>query len=95
MLSELFYWLFNMSISASIAGIIILLIGKVKKLPRRFAHFMWIIPFLRMWIPVGVSGKYSLMTLISKYTSRTVPIYEGILDLTITNHIMAASEYSL
>lgn len=94
MLSELFYWLFNMSISASIAGIIILLIGKVKKLPRRFAHFMWIIPFLRMWIPVGVSGKYSLMTLISKYTSRTVPIYEGILDLTITNHIMAASEYS-
>ena len=66
------------------------MIGKVKKLPA-LCPFYVIIPFLRMWIPVGVSGKYSLMTLISKYTSRTVPIYEGILDLTITNHIMAAS----
>lgn len=94
MLSEVFYWLFNMSISASIAGIIILLLSKIKKLPRRLVHLLWIIPFLRMWIPVGMSGKYSLMTLISKFTTKTVVVYDGAFDFTFTNHIMAADSYS-
>ena len=57
MLSELFYWLFNMSISASIAGIIILLIGKVKKLPEALLPILCGLFLLRTWIPVGVSGK--------------------------------------
>lgn len=94
MLSEVFYWLFNMSISAAVVGIIILLLGKLKQLPRRLAHILWTIPFLRMWIPIGMSSKYSLMTLISKFTARTVVVYDGALDLTVTNHIMAASNYS-
>lgn len=94
MLSEVFYWLFNMSISASVVGIIILLLGKIKKLPRRLVHILWAIPFLRMWIPVGMSGKFSLMTLISKFTTKTVVVYDGILDFTVTNHIMAADNYS-
>ncbi len=93
MLSEAFYWLFNMSISASIVGIIILILGKIKKLPRRLAHILWAIPFLRMWIPVGMSSKYSLMTLISKFTTKTVVVYDGTLDFTFTNHIMAAGNY--
>jgi len=94
MLSEVFYWLFNMSISASIVGIIILMTGKIRKLPRRLIHILWAIPFLRMWIPAGMTSKYSLMTLLSKFTTRTVPVYDGILELTYTNHIMAAKSYS-
>ncbi len=94
MLSEIFYWLFNMSISATVVGIIILSAGKIKRLPRRLIHLLWVIPFLRMWIPVGVSGKYGLMALISKFTSRTVVVYDGTLDLTLTNHVMAAKSYS-
>ncbi|HOJ11503.1 MAG TPA: M56 family metallopeptidase [Clostridiales bacterium] len=94
LLSEVFYWLFNMSISASVVGIIILLLGKIKKLPRRLIHILWAIPFLRMWIPIGMSSKYSLMTLISKFTTRTVVVYDGALDFTFTNHIMAADNYS-
>ncbi len=93
MLSEAFYWLFNMSISASIVGIIILMLGKIKKLPRRLAHILWAIPFLRMWIPAGMSSRYSLMTLISKFTTKTVVVYDGTLDFTFTNHIMAAGNY--
>lgn len=94
LLSEVFYWLFNMSISASVVGIIILLLGKIKKLPRRLVHILWAIPFLRMWIPIGMSSKYSLMTLISKFTTKTVVVYDGTLDFTFTNHIMAADNYS-
>lgn len=94
MLSEVFYWLFNMSISASVVGIFILLLGKIKKLPRRMIHILWAIPFLRMWIPVVMTSKYSLMTLISKFTTKTVVVYDGALDFTFTNHIMAADNYS-
>lgn len=94
MLSEVFYWLFNMSISASIVGMVILLLGKIRKFPRRIIHILWAIPFLRMWIPVGMTSKYSLMTLLSKFTTKTVPVYDGVLDLTYTNHIMAAKSYS-
>jgi beta-lactamase regulating signal transducer with metallopeptidase domain len=93
LLSEVFYWLFNMSISSSVVGIIILLLGKIKKLPRRLVHILWTVPFLRMWIPVGMTSKYSLMTLISKFTTKTVVVYDGALDFTITNHIMAADNY--
>lgn len=94
MLSEVFYWLFNMSISASITGIIVLLLGRIKKLPRRMIHILWVIPFLRMWIPIGMTSKYSLMTLISKFTTKTVVVYDGTLDFAATNHIMAAEKYS-
>lgn len=94
MISEVFYWLFNMSISASIVGIFILLLRKIKKLPRRLIHILWAIPFLRMWVPVGMTSKYSLMTLISKFTTKAVVVYDGALDFTCTNHIMAADSYS-
>ena len=93
MLSEIFYWLFNMSISASVVGIIVLILGKIKKLPRRLIRILWAIPFLRMWIPIGMTSKYSLMTLISKFTTKTVVVYDGELDFTFTNHIMAADKY--
>ena len=93
MLSEMFYWLFNMSISASVAGIVVLLLRRIKKLPRRLVHILWVIPFIRMWIPVGIRSKYSLMTLISKFTKKSVVLYDGTLDFSFTNYIMAADNY--
>jgi beta-lactamase regulating signal transducer with metallopeptidase domain len=83
-----------MSISASLVGIIVLLLGKIKKLPRRLIHILWAIPFLRMWIPMGMSSKYSLMTLISRFATKTVVLYDGALDFTFTNYIMVADKYS-
>lgn len=94
MLSEIFYWLFNMSISASLVGILILLLGKIKKLPRRMVHILWAIPFLRLWVPIGLSSRFSLMTLISRFTTKTVLVFDGTLNFTLTNHIMAADSYS-
>lgn len=93
MLSEIFYWLLNMSISASIAGCIILLLGRIRKIPRRIIHLLWIIPLLRMWIPVGVNSKYSLMTLISKFATKSITVYSGFANLSMTNSMMAADTY--
>lgn len=93
MAGEVFYWLLNMSITAGIAGVIVLLIGKIKRLPRRIAAFLWIIPFVRMTFPFGIGSRWGLMALISKFTTKTVAV-PGSPDLmTMTNHIMAANGY--
>lgn len=93
MLGEVFYWVFNMSISATVAGAVILLLGKIKKLPRRFCFCLWIIPFFRFLFPIGLGSKYSLMSLISKVTTKTVVVYSDTATFSMTNHVMAADSY--
>lgn len=93
MLSEMFYWLLSMSISASIAGAIVCLLSRIRKIPRRILCALWIVPFLRMWIPFGLNSQYSLMSLISKLTTKTVTLYEGAADISMVNFVMAADTY--
>lgn len=91
--SEVFYWLFNMSISASIVGGIVYLMDKIRRIPRKIICVLWFAPFLRMWIPIGVNSKYSLMSLISKFTTKTVAVYEGDIDFSMMNFVMGADTY--
>ena len=94
MLGEIFYWIFNMSIAAAICGLPILLIRMIKKIPRRVSVFLWLIPVIRMLLPVGIAGKYGLMTFISRFTTKTVTVFEvDDFILTATNCIMAADGY--
>ena len=95
MLSELFYWLFNMSIVASLTGLIVMLLRMIKRIPRRVVTVLWIIPFIRMWFPIGLGGKYGLMTIISQFTTKTVTVYESetFPAFTMMNSAMAASSY--
>lgn len=95
MLGEIFYWIFNMSIAATICGIPILLIRLVKRIPRRIFIWLWLIPFIRMCIPVGISSKYGIMALISKFTTKTVAVYEigDASAFTMTNYVMGANRY--
>lgn len=94
MLDEIFYWIFNMSIASAICGIPVLLIRLIQRFPRRVSVWLWVIPFVRMLIPVGISG-YGLMSLISKFTTKTVTIYEidGDSAFTMMNHVMGANGY--
>lgn len=96
MIGEVCYWLINMSIVASFMGLIVMLIRKIRFIPRRVSVFLWIIPFLRMTVPVGINSPYSLMTLISKFTTRTVTVYKPTDDLafSFSNSIRAAESYS-
>lgn len=95
MLGETFYWIFNMSITAAVAGLAVLLIRTVRKIPRKVIYYLWIIPFLRMAIPLGLNSPYSFMSLISRFTTRTVTVFMTADDigLSMTNCVMVADSY--
>lgn len=96
MIGEICYWILNMSIIAAFMGLIVMLIRQIRAIPRRVSVFLWIIPFIRMTVPVGLSNKYSLMTLISKFTTRTVTVFEPTDELAFSasNSLMLADSYS-
>ncbi len=94
MLGEIFYWVLNMSISASVCGGIVMLIRMVKRIPRRVVKILWLIPFIRMCVPFSIPGKYGLMSLISRVTTVTVTVGSvGGIDLSMVNHAMGAESY--
>ena len=95
MLQEVFYWVFNMSITATLTGALIMLVRLIKKIPRRLTTFLWIIPFLRMTIPLGLDSPYSLMSLLSKITTKTVVVFQPTDDISFSmmNSVMAANSY--
>lgn len=95
MLQEVFYWVFNMSIAAAITGVMVMLVRLVKRIPRRFTVFLWAVPFFRMTIPLGLSSPYSLMSLISRITTKTVIVYQPADDVSFSmmNYAMAADSY--
>lgn len=85
-----------MSIVASFMGLIVMLLRKIRFIPRRVSVFLWIIPFLRMTVPVGLNSPYSLMSLVSRFTTRTVTVYQPSEDIafSFSNSIRAAESYS-
>lgn len=93
MLSEIFYWVLNLSIIGSVTGLIVLSLRKIKLLPRFAVYVLWILPLIRLWMPFGIANKYSLMSLISRFTTKTVVIFEKSPQLTTTNSIMGANSY--
>ena len=95
MLQEVFYWIFNMSITAALTGLLVMLVRLVKQIPRRLTTFLWIIPFLRMTVPLGLDSPYSLMSLLSKITTRTVVVFQPTDDISFSmmNSVMAANSY--
>ena len=95
MLQEIFYWVFNMSITAALTGVLIMLIRLIKKIPRRLMVFLWAIPFLRMTVPFGLNSPYSLMALLSQISTKTIIVYQPAEDLAFSmmNSVMAADTY--
>lgn len=95
MLGEFCYWIFNMSIIASLAGVFVLIIRKLNFIPHRISVFLWAIPFVRMCIPLGLNSQYSLMTLLARLTTKTVTVYQPAekIEFSATNFIMAANSY--
>lgn len=95
MIGQVCYWIFNMSIVASFMGLIVLVLRKIRLIPHRVSVFLWLIPFFRMTIPLGLNNPYSLMSLISKFTTKTVTVYDPGYDIALsaTNTLMAADSY--
>lgn len=95
MLQEIFYWIFNMSITSAVTGLFIVLIRLIKKLPKRLTVFLWLIPFFRMTVPFGLNSRYSFMSLLSQITTKTVTVYQPAEEVafSMTNCVMAAESY--
>ena len=95
MLGEIFYWIFNMSIAAMICMVPVWLVRLIKKIPRRIFVWLWLVPLVRMCIPVGITSKYGIMALLSRFTTKTVTVVQIGNDsaLTMMNHVMGANSY--
>lgn len=95
MLGEIFYWIFNMSIAATICMVPVWLVRLIKKIPRRIFVWLWLVPLVRMCIPVGITSKYGIMALLSRFTTKTVTVVQIGNDsaLTMMNHVMGANSY--
>ena len=95
MLQEIFYWIFNISIVAGITTGIIALIRMAKRIPRRMMALLWLIPALRMIVPLGLSSPYSLMSMLSRITTKTVVVLQPMpgMDVSMMNMAMAATSY--
>ncbi len=95
-MGDILYWLLNMSIIGSVAGLFVLLLRLIKALPRRFINLLWAIPLLRFCIPVGLGGRYGLMSLLPRYVVKTVPVSDGaapFFGISAMNSLQAASGY--
>ncbi|SCW62108.1 Signal transducer regulating beta-lactamase production, contains metallopeptidase domain [Ruminococcaceae bacterium YRB3002] len=95
MLGDVCYWVINMSIIASVTGLIVLAVRRLGIIPHRFSVFLWLIPFVRMCVPFGLNSPYSLMSLISRLITKTVTVYEATedIELSAVNTIQAADSY--
>lgn len=94
--SDIFYWVLNMSILGSVTGFIILLLRRIRILPRFGVYLLWMLPFIRLWMPLGFANKYSLLSLISRYATKTIVVWEavpGSSEFSMTNSIQAAESY--
>lgn len=85
-----------MSIIGAVTGLVVLGLRRIRAIPRQFACFLWIIPLIRLWIPIAFSNKYSLMTLLSRLGVRTVAVGSNGNDLPLTamNAVKAAESYN-
>lgn len=101
MLHEVFYWILNMSILGTVYGLLLYSLRFMKGFPSFASYALWGVVFLRLICPVGISSRYSLLSLLSENLSRsfirTVRVAEEIrqdsLQLTFSNMIQAASDY--
>jgi len=96
MAAHIFYWVLNAGILGSAIGLIVLLLRRVRGLPRFGVYLLWALPFLRLWMPIGIANRYSLLHLLSRYVTKTVEVPAfpvGGIDLTTTNTVQAAATY--
>lgn len=94
MLSEVFYWIVNMSITASLIGAMLLLLRQVGKIPRFVIYLLWSPVLIRLLLPAGMTSRYSFMNLFSRTLAKSVAV-KGVspTEMAMTNYVRAAESY--
>lgn len=104
MLQEIFYWTLNMSIVATLIGMLLYWLRFIKGFPKFGNYVLWGVVLIRLVCPIGISSSYSLLNLISKVSEKTY-IKTVLIDtatghsqvqpeLTTSNAIQAAADYN-
>lgn len=63
---QVFYWVLNMAIVGSLLGGILLLLRRIKKLPRNFIYALYSLVLIRFLCPVGFTNGFSFLNLLPK-----------------------------
>ena len=74
MKSDVFYWILNMSLHGGLLCLVVLLLRRIKALPKGFVYGLWILPLLRLAFPFGINSPLSIMRLLEKLGTRRVEI---------------------
>lgn len=96
MLNTVFYSLINMSIFASIIGLLLLMLRKIKYIPRQAIYWMWTLVLLKLIIPFSVSSRVSILNLTGSLVKKVVAVpgmEERSISLSMSNSIGAADTY--
>jgi beta-lactamase regulating signal transducer with metallopeptidase domain len=97
-LSDVFYFLLSMSITAAII-IAVLLAARAalrERVSKLFIYPLWGIALFRLLVPVSLQSRFSLINLVSGYIARTVTVPQSahtMPDVAYVNMIRAASSY--
>ncbi|MHB8064702.1 MAG: M56 family metallopeptidase [Ruminiclostridium sp.] len=96
LIATAFYTILNMSITATFVGFLIMILRKIKNIPRLGIYSLWALVLLRLIMPFYISSRISLMNLTGSLIKKVVKVNpfsdEGI-NLSITNSIGAADTY--
>lgn len=77
MKSDIFYWVLNMSLHGGLVCLIVLALRRLPRLPRGFVYALWLLPALRLCLPMGLRGRWSLMALLERLGTRRVTVPLG------------------
>lgn len=91
-MSQIIYWLLNMSLLASVSGLVVIIIRQFKKIPRRIIYLLWVIPFLRFTLPFALASSFSFFRLFDRFRFATVVIWKPT-SITYIDWRLAFSNY--
>ncbi|OPX46043.1 methicillin resistance mecR1 protein [Ruminiclostridium hungatei] len=96
MLDTVFYSVVNMSITAGIMGLLILIFRKLPTIPKAGIYYMWALVLVRLLIPFSVSSRLSLLNFSGNLVKKVVAVpgtTGGNVSLSMSNSIGAAESY--
>lgn len=92
MKSDIFYWILNMSLHGGLLCLLVLLLRRIKRLPRGFVYSLWVLPFLRLVLPLGLNSPLSIMRLLERLGTRRVSMSRSEF-FSIMNSVTLAGSY--
>ncbi|HEX3029633.1 MAG TPA: M56 family metallopeptidase [Clostridia bacterium] len=98
MLGTVYYILLNMSIAASLVGLLITALGKVKCIPRFAVYVLWSVVLVRLIFPFALSSRFSILNFTGRLVKKVVEVpvptpAKDSMELTLANSIGTAKSY--